>query len=66
MSLPELIISSILHYAEIEHRLDKKIGVHLRCQFYSEVLIEHPDTVKLIIFQGFSWFNKTVFQCYGR
>lgn len=39
---------------KIEQRLDRKIGVHVRRMFYSEALVEHPDTVKPVFADGMS------------
>lgn len=37
---------------QMEQRLDKRVGVHLRRMFYSEALVEHPNTVKPVFMEG--------------
>ncbi|NNC99636.1 MAG: glutathione S-transferase [Gammaproteobacteria bacterium] len=44
--------------ADIERRLDDLAGVHLRRLFYSEALVEHPETVKPVFAEGLSLLNK--------
>lgn len=43
---------------DIETRADDVVGVHVRRYYYSEALIEHPDTVRPILTNGISLFRK--------
>jgi len=43
---------------KIEKRLDDKIGVHIRRMFYSEALVEHPQTVKPVFNEGLPFFAR--------
>ena len=56
---------------EIEHRLNEVLGVHVRRMYYSEALVEHPQTVLPIFadcqgdvsFQGHQPFLARCRQC---
>lgn len=41
-------------YQEFEQRLDDRLGVHARRYYYSEALVEHPDTVRPIFAENLS------------
>lgn len=43
---------------EIESRIDKVAGVHVRRYYYSEALVEHPSTVRPIFTRGLSFAEK--------
>ena len=43
---------------EIETRADDVMGVHVRRYYYSEALVEHPDTVRPILTSGIPIFRK--------
>lgn len=38
----------------LEKRLDETVGVHVRRYYYSEALVEHPDTVRPVLTRGLS------------
>lgn len=44
--------------SEMEQRLDDQLGVHVRRMFYSEALVEQPQTVKPVFETGLSWIKK--------
>ncbi len=43
---------------EIERRLDEVAGVHVRRFFYSEALVDYPETVKPILTKGIPFLHK--------
>ena len=43
---------------ELEKRLDDVLGVHLRRYFYSEALVDYPETVKPIFAEGLTFIEK--------
>lgn len=44
--------------ANIEKRLDDRLGVHIRRLFYSEALVEHPATVKPVFQDDLSFLKR--------
>ena len=43
---------------QIEDRLDSVLGVHIRRLFYSEALVDYPETVKPVFAQGLSMLER--------
>lgn len=43
---------------EVEKRLDDVIGVHARRYYYSEALVDHPETVRSIFTKDLTLFHK--------
>ena len=47
-------------YQEIEKRLDEITGVHIRRYYYSEALVEYPETVRTLFIKNLTFLNKLI------
>ena len=52
--------SHLDEYHLIEKRLDDVIGVHIRRYYYSEALVEYPETVRTLFFNDVTFFKKLI------
>jgi glutathione S-transferase len=55
---PALNLTPTSATKQIEKRLDDKIGIHSRRYFYSEAIVEFPETVKPIFKKGIPFHHK--------
>ena len=51
------------HCRKLEQKIDDILGIHTRRFFYSEALIEHPDSVKTIFYNHLSAEQKKAMTC---
>lgn len=45
-------------WREMEQRLDKLCGVHVRRYYYSEAMVDYPETVRPVFTDRLGWFHR--------